>query len=48
VGGAALVKEYAAYHAGKAGFSRVILVAGFTLMFAWFGATSFLRARKKR
>jgi putative exporter of polyketide antibiotics len=47
-GGAALVKEYAAYHAGKAASSRVAAAAGFTLMFAWFGATSFLRARKKR
>jgi putative exporter of polyketide antibiotics len=47
-GGAALVREYTAYHAGKAASSRVAAAAGFTLMFAWFGATSFLRARKKR
>ena len=48
VGGAALVREYSAYHAGRAASSRVAAAAGFTLMFAWFGATSFLRARKKR
>ena len=47
-GGAALVREYAAYHAGKAASSRVAAAAGFAVMFAWFGATSFLRARKKR
>src|SRR5215475_438875 len=47
-GGAAMVREYAAYHAGKAASSRVAAAAGFALMFAWFGATSFVRARKKR
>ncbi|MBO0910706.1 MAG: hypothetical protein J2P13_02840 [Acidobacteria bacterium] len=47
-GGAALVREYAAYHAGKATSSRVAAAAGFVLLFTWFGATSFLQARKKR
>jgi hypothetical protein len=43
-----MVKEYAAYHSGKATPGRVAAAAGFTLMFAWFGSTSFLRARKRK
>lgn len=42
------LKEYAAYHAGKAPGSRVAAAAGFTLMFAWFGFSSFSRARKRK
>ena len=47
-GGLALVKEYLAYHAGGAGPNRVALAAGFTLVFVWFGVSSFWRARKPR
>jgi hypothetical protein len=47
-GGVALVREYAAFHAGKAVGSRVAVAAGFTLMFAWFGGSSFLRARTRK
>jgi len=46
-GAAALVREYAAYHAGRAPGSRVAVAGGFLAAFAWFGATSFLRARRK-
>src|SRR6185437_15841736 len=45
VGAAALFKEYPAYHSGHAPASRVAAAAGFTLMFGWFGVTSFMRAR---
>jgi hypothetical protein len=47
-GALALVKEYLAYHAGRVGPNRVAVAAGFTLVFAWFGVTSFWRARKPR
>jgi putative exporter of polyketide antibiotics len=47
-GVAGLVRAYAAYHVGKGTPSRVVLAAGFTLMFAWFGVSSFARARKRR
>lgn len=41
--------EYGKYHAGQeAGPGRVILAACFTLSFAWFGLTSFLRIRRKQ
>lgn len=42
------MKEYAAYHAGKAAASRVAAAAGFTLMFAWFGVSSFSKARRRK
>lgn len=48
VGAVALVKEYSAYHSGRAVPSRVAAAAGFTLMFAWFGVSSFARARKRK
>jgi hypothetical protein len=47
VGAAALVKEYSAYHAGRTTPSKVAAAAGFTIMFAWFGVSSFARARRK-
>src|SRR6266852_4035583 len=47
-GGVALVKEYVAYHAGGASPNRVAVAAGFTLVFGWFGVSSFWRARKPR
>ena len=48
VGMVAFFREYAAYHAGRATPGRVAAAAGFSLMFAWFGTTSFWRARKRR
>jgi lysylphosphatidylglycerol synthetase-like protein (DUF2156 family) len=47
IGGLALVREYAKYEAGKTGAARVVVAVCFTLTFAWFGITSFLRARRK-
>ncbi|HKW17373.1 MAG TPA: hypothetical protein VJO35_07705 [Terriglobales bacterium] len=48
VGAAALVKEYSAYHAGKSAASKVGAAAAFTVMFAWFGVSSFFRARGRK
>jgi hypothetical protein len=45
-GGFAFAREYAKYHAGEAGLGRVVLAICFTLTFAWFGVSSFWRARK--
>jgi hypothetical protein len=47
-GALALVKEYLAYHARGVGPNRVAIAAGFTLVFGWFGVSSFWRARKPR
>jgi hypothetical protein len=44
----ALVKEYLAYHAGRADSNRVVAAAGFTVVFGWFGLSSFWRARRPR
>jgi hypothetical protein len=43
----ATIREYSKYHGGQAGGSRVLVASCFTLTFAWFGMTSFLRARRK-
>jgi hypothetical protein len=47
-GGAALVREYSKYRAGQAVANRVAVAICFTLVFAWFGVTSFWRAYKKQ
>jgi|SRR5271165_388496 len=41
-------REYAKYHAGQeSGPGRLILAVCFTISFAWFGLTSFVRVRRK-
>ena len=47
-GAGASVKEYLAYHAGRADSNRVAVAVGFTLLFGWFGISSFWRARRPR
>jgi len=47
IGGVAMFREYSAYHAGKGTNGRVAAAAGFSLVFAWFGVSSFWRARRK-
>jgi hypothetical protein len=48
VGALAVVREYAKYQGGHtAGPGRLILAACFTVSFAWFGLSSFWRARRK-
>jgi hypothetical protein len=48
IGGIAFFREYAKYHAGMEDSRRMVLAAGFTVLFAWFGVTSFLQVKKKR
>jgi len=47
VGGNTLVREYAKYRVGHASLGRIILAVCFTLVFAWFGISSFWKVRKK-
>lgn len=46
-GGIAFVREYAKYSAGRATAGRLAIAVCFTLTFAWFGLSSFLRVRRK-
>lgn len=48
IGGFAFVREYPRYQAGQIGSGRLLVAVGFTLLFAWFGGSSFWRAWKKR
>jgi hypothetical protein len=48
IGGVAAKHEYAQFAAGKVGSGRFILAIAFSLLFAWFGISSFWRARRKR
>jgi hypothetical protein len=43
----ATVKEYEKYHAGGAGGGRLVIAICFTVTFAWFGLSSFWRARRR-
>ncbi len=47
IGTLACVREYRSYAAGKAGPGRVILVAGFALLFGYFALSNFMRAGRK-
>ena len=47
IGSLALYREYAEYQAGKANPSRIVAAICFTVLFAWFGVTSFWKTRKK-
>jgi hypothetical protein len=47
IGGLALIREYGRYEAGKTSAGRVVIAVCFTVTFAWFGITSFWRARRK-
>jgi predicted lysophospholipase L1 biosynthesis ABC-type transport system permease subunit len=46
-GVAAAVHEFAKYKSGEAGLGRVAAAVCFTVMFAWFGVSSFWRVRQK-
>jgi hypothetical protein len=48
LGALSLVREYARYQAGEINRGRVLVAIIFTLMFAWFGLSSFWRVRRKR
>jgi hypothetical protein len=47
IGGAAFFREYAKYRAAQAPLARVLLAVAFTLVFAYFGISSFWRARRR-
>jgi hypothetical protein len=47
VGAIALVAEYRAYAAGKVGGNKVAAAACFTVLFAYFGISSFWRSRRR-
>jgi hypothetical protein len=42
-----IVREYGKYHAGQSGSGRLAIAICVTLTFAWFGLSSFWRARRK-
>jgi hypothetical protein len=44
----AAVREYGAYHAHQATSGRLLMAAAFSIVFGWFGITSFWRARNRR
>lgn len=46
MGGISAVREYLKFQAGHASLSHVAVAACFTVTFAWFGMSSFLRVRK--
>lgn len=45
--GAGSVREYGKFHAGRAGPGRMALAICCTVVFAWFGVSSFWRVKKK-
>jgi hypothetical protein len=47
IGFLAFFREYAKYHQGRAGSGRMVMAVCFTLLFAWFGLSSFWRVKKK-
>jgi hypothetical protein len=47
VGSLAARREYDSWVAGKSGIGRVLVALCFSLVFAWFGLTSFWRAKRK-
>jgi hypothetical protein len=47
IGGSALVREVVKYRAGDTPLSRVLTAVCFTLLFGWFGVSSFWRVWKK-
>jgi hypothetical protein len=47
VGGFAVMREYPRMLAGQISLGKFGIIVAFTVMFAWFGVTSFWRARRK-
>ncbi len=48
IGSFALMREYPKMVAGQVSHGRFGITLAFTVMFAWFGVTSFWRARRKQ
>jgi len=47
IGALAFFREYAKYRVGHAGAGRVVLAVCFSVLFGWFGLSSFWRVRRK-
>jgi len=47
IGGLAFFREYTKYHAGQVGSGRVVVAVCFTVLFGWFGLSSFWRIRRR-
>jgi hypothetical protein len=47
IGFLAVCREYVKYHQGQANSERIAVAVCFTLLFAWFGLSSFWRIKKK-
>jgi hypothetical protein len=47
IGGIESVKEYSKYQAGRAGARGMVVAICFTVTFAWFGISSFVRVKPK-
>jgi hypothetical protein len=47
IGFLAFFREFRKYHEGQAGSGRMLMAVCFTLLFAWFGLSSFWRVKKK-
>jgi hypothetical protein len=47
IGSLSLYREYAQYQGGKGNPSRIVAAICFTVIFAWFGLSSFWKTRKK-
>jgi hypothetical protein len=48
VGGAAAIREYHRHLLGSGSAGKTALAAGFAVVFAYFGVSSFWRSRRKR
>jgi ABC-type phosphate transport system permease subunit len=48
IGAGAFFREYGKYQAGQTTSGRVVLAVLFTVIFGWFGLTSFWRVKKKK
>jgi hypothetical protein len=46
--GSGAVREYGKYRAGQTSAQRVGIAVCFTVIFAWFGISSFWRVKRKR
>jgi len=46
-GGIEAVREYSKYQAGRAGARGLVVAICFTVTFAWFGISSFVRVKQK-
>jgi hypothetical protein len=47
IGGIGIVREYSKYEVGKSTPGRIALAVCFTILFTWFGLSSFWRLRRK-